>query len=49
MPTSDWRVAFVRRAFLRHAPGCYALMLPLDAAQRLGRSIPGGAARSPTR
>jgi hypothetical protein len=33
----DWRVAFFRRAFLRHAPGRYAVMLTRDAAQRLGQ------------
>lgn len=37
MPTTDWRVAFFRRAFLRHAPCRYALMLSPDEAQRLGQ------------
>jgi hypothetical protein len=37
MPTIDWRVEFFRRAFLRHAPRRYALMLPLDQARRLGQ------------
>jgi hypothetical protein len=35
MPTTDWRVAFFRRAFLRHAPRRYAIMLTPDEAQRL--------------
>jgi hypothetical protein len=37
MPTTDWRVAFFRRAFLRHAPRRYALMLTPAQAQRLGQ------------
>jgi hypothetical protein len=37
MPTADWRVEFFRRAFLRHAPRRYALMLTPDEAQRLGQ------------
>ena len=37
MPTIDWRVEFFRRAFLRHAPRRYALMLTPDQAQRLGQ------------
>jgi hypothetical protein len=37
MQPIDWRVEFFRRAFLRHAPGRYAVMLTLDAAQRLGQ------------
>ena len=37
MPTTDWRVDFFRRAFLRHAPRRYALMLTPDEAQRLGQ------------
>jgi hypothetical protein len=37
MPRSDWRVAFFRRAFLRHAPRRYAVMLTHDDAQRLGQ------------
>jgi hypothetical protein len=35
MPRSDWRVEFFRRAFLRHAPRRYAVMLTLDEARRL--------------
>jgi hypothetical protein len=34
MPTIDWRVELFRRAFLRHAPRRYALMLSPDEAQR---------------
>jgi hypothetical protein len=41
MPTPDWRVALVRRAFLRHAPRRYAVMLALDAAERLGQKYIG--------
>jgi hypothetical protein len=41
MPASDWRVAFVRRAFLRHAPQRYALMLAPAEAQRLGQKYVG--------
>jgi hypothetical protein len=41
MPTTDWRVAFVRRAFLRHAPRHYAVMLALDATQRLRQKYIG--------
>jgi hypothetical protein len=37
MPVSDWRVAFIRRAFLRHAPGRFAFMLAPAEAQRLGQ------------
>jgi hypothetical protein len=37
MPTIDWRVAFFRRAFLRHAPRRYALMLTPAQAQRLSQ------------
>src|SRR5215208_5069731 len=37
MPAADWRVAFFRRAFLRHAPQRYAVMLALDAGRRLGQ------------
>jgi len=37
MPTIDWRVEFFRRAFLRHAPWRYALMLSPDEAQRVGQ------------
>src|SRR5262245_31924820 len=37
MPTTDWRVEFFRRAFLRHAPRRYALMLAPDEAWRLGQ------------
>jgi hypothetical protein len=33
----DWRVEFFRRAFLRHAPRRYALMLNPDEAQRVGQ------------
>ena len=37
MSTADWRVAFFRRAFLRHTPRRYAVMLTPDEAQRLGQ------------
>src|SRR4051812_48248994 len=37
MPTIDWRVEFFRRAFLRHAPRRYAVMLTPGEAQRLGQ------------
>lgn len=37
MPTSDWRVEFFRRAFMRYAPRRYALMLSPNEAQRLGQ------------
>jgi len=37
MPTTDWRVEFFRRAFLRHAPQRYAVMLTPGEAQRLGQ------------
>jgi hypothetical protein len=37
MPRSDWRVEFFRRAFLRHAPRRYAVMLAPDEARRLGQ------------
>jgi multidrug efflux pump subunit AcrA (membrane-fusion protein) len=35
MPTSDWRVEFFRRAFLRHAPRRYTVMLTPKEAKRL--------------
>jgi hypothetical protein len=35
MATTDWRVEFFRRAFLRHAPRRYAVMLAQAEAQRL--------------
>jgi hypothetical protein len=37
MPTADWRVAFFRRAFVRHAPERYAMMLTVEQARRLGQ------------
>ncbi len=37
MPVADWRVAFIRRAFLRHAPRRFAVMLTPAEAQRLGQ------------
>jgi hypothetical protein len=37
MQTTDWRVDFFRRAFLRHAPRRYALMLTSDEARHLGQ------------
>jgi hypothetical protein len=37
MPAPDWRVEFFRRAFLRHAPRRYAVMLAPAEAQRLGQ------------
>ncbi len=37
MPPIDWRIEFFRRAFLRHAPRRYAIMLTPDEAQRLGQ------------
>lgn len=37
MPPTDWRVAFFRHAFLRHAPRRYALMLTPNEAQRRGQ------------
>jgi len=37
MPPIDWRVAFFRRAFLRHAPQRYAVMLTSDQAHCLGQ------------
>ncbi len=37
MPLIDWRVECFRRAFLRHAPQRYAVMLTLDEALRLGQ------------
>ena len=37
MPPIDWRVAFFRRAFLRHAPRRYAVMLTPGEAQHLGQ------------
>ena len=41
MTPTDWRVEFFRHAFLRHAPRRYAVMLALDAAQRLGQKYRG--------
>ena len=41
MPTSDWRVDCFRRAFLRHAPRRYALMLAPAEAQHLGQKYMG--------
>jgi hypothetical protein len=41
MPSPDWRVAFVRRAFLRHAPRRYAVMLTPYQVQRLGQKYMG--------
>ena len=35
MPTTDWRVEFFRRAFLRHAPRRYAVMLTPSEAKRI--------------
>src|SRR6266496_2435839 len=35
MPTADWRAEFFRRAFLRHAPRRYAVMLAPNEALRL--------------
>jgi hypothetical protein len=35
MPPTDWRVEFFRRAFLRHAPRRYAVMLTPSEAERL--------------
>lgn len=35
MPTTDWRVEFFRRAFLRHAPRRYAVMLSPSEAKQL--------------
>src|SRR5829696_8840225 len=37
MPTTNWRVEFFRRAFLRHTPRRYAVMLTPGEAQRLGQ------------
>jgi hypothetical protein len=37
MPTTDWRVEFFRRTFLRHAPRRFAVMLSPDEAKRLGQ------------
>src|SRR5690242_17911294 len=37
MPPTDWRVAFFRHAFLRHAPRRYAVMLAPEEALRLGQ------------
>ncbi len=37
MPMTDWRVTFVRRAFLRHAPRRFAVMLAPAEAQRFGQ------------
>src|SRR6266508_1097842 len=37
MPPIDWRIEFFRRAFLRHAPRRYAVMLTPDEAQRVGQ------------
>src|SRR5215212_11311433 len=41
MPVADWRVDCFRRAFLRHAPRRYALMLAPVEAQRLGQKYIG--------
>jgi hypothetical protein len=41
MPVIDWRVDCFRRAFLRHAPRRYALMLAPAEAQRLGQKYIG--------
>jgi hypothetical protein len=41
MPISDWRVACFRRAFLRHAPESFAVMLAPAEAQRLGQKYIG--------
>jgi hypothetical protein len=41
MPTVDWRVDYFRRAFLRHAPRRYALMLAPAEATRLGQKYMG--------
>src|SRR5215218_2060410 len=41
MPVSDWRVDCFRRAFLRHAPRQYALMLAPAEATRLGQKYIG--------
>jgi len=41
MPTADWRVDCFRRAFLRHAPRRYALMLAPAEATRLGQKYMG--------
>jgi len=37
MPTADWRAEFFRRAFLRHAPRRYAVMLAPNEALRLNQ------------
>src|SRR5215204_489492 len=41
MPVSDWRVDCFRRAFLRHAPECFAVMLAPAVATRLGQKYIG--------
>jgi hypothetical protein len=41
MPVADWRVDCFRRAFLRHAPRQYALMLAPAEATRLGQKYMG--------
>ena len=41
MPVIDWHVDCFRRAFLRHAPRQYALMLAPAEAQRLGQKYMG--------
>src|SRR6187549_2493441 len=41
MPVSDWRVACFRRAFLRHAPERFAVMLAPAEATRLGQKYMG--------
>ena len=41
MPLSDWRVDCFRRAFLCHAPECFAVMLDPAEATRLGQKYMG--------
>src|SRR3954467_4084717 len=41
MPVADWRVDLFRRAFLRHAPRRYAVMLAPVEATRLGQKYMG--------
>ena len=41
MPVADWRVTCFRRAYLRHAPECFAVMLAPTEAQRLGQKYLG--------
>ena len=41
MPVSDWRVDCFRRAFLRHAPERFAVMLAPAEATRLGQKYMG--------